>query len=69
MYICIVCCVLCIASSSIYNYVNLRAMYSMGHKKVPVFRNTLPCNSNFAFHVHFRSVYTIFRVFIAVSAF
>ena len=40
----------------------------MGHKKVPVFRNTLPCNGNcvscsFPFH------FTIFRVFIAVSAF
>ena len=29
--------------------------YSMGHKKVPVFRNTLPCNGNFAFRVRFRS--------------
>ena len=28
----------------------------MGHKKVPIFRNTLPCNGNFAFRVHFRSV-------------
>ena len=28
----------------------------MGHKKVPVFRNTLPCNGNFAFRVHFCSV-------------
>ena len=31
-------------------------MYGMGHKKVPVFRNTLPCNGNFAFRLHFRSV-------------
>ena len=30
--------------------------YSMGHKKVPVFRNMLPCNSYFAFRVRFRSV-------------
>ena len=30
--------------------------YSMGHKKVPVFRNTLPCNGNFAFRVRFRSI-------------
>ena len=31
----------------------LVSMYSMGHKKVPVFRNTLPCNGNFAFRVRF----------------
>ena len=30
--------------------------YGMGHKKVPIFRKTLPCNGNFAFHVRFRSV-------------
>ena len=30
--------------------------YSMGHKKVSVFRNTLPCNGNFAFRVRFHSV-------------
>ena len=28
----------------------------MGHKKVPVFRNTLQCNGNFTFRVRFRSV-------------
>ena len=28
----------------------------MSHKKVPVFRNTLPCNGNFEFRVRFRSV-------------
>ena len=37
--------------------------YSMGHKKVPVFRNTLPCNGNFAFRVRFRSVLQ-FSVFL-----
>ena len=31
-------------------------IYGMSHKKIPVFRNTLPCNGNFAFRVHFRSV-------------
>ena len=31
-------------------------IYGMGHKKVPDFRNTLPCNGNFAFRVRFRSV-------------
>ena len=41
----------------------------MGHKKVPVFRNTLPCNGNFAFRVHFRSVLQFSVFFIAVSAF
>ena len=35
----------------------------MGHKKVPVFRNTLPCNGNFAFRVRFRSVLQ-FSVFL-----
>ena len=30
--------------------------YSMCHKKIPVFRSTLPCNGNFAFRVRFRSV-------------
>ena len=31
-------------------------MYGMGHKNVPVFLNTLPCNSNFSFRVRFHSV-------------
>ena len=30
--------------------------YSMGHQKVPVFRNTLPYNGNFAFRVRCHSV-------------
>ena len=37
--------------------------YGMGHKKVPVFPNTLPCNGNFAFRVRFRSVFQ-FSVFL-----
>ena len=50
-----------------YSALDLSGMhkYGMGHKKVLVFRNTLPCNGNFAFRVRF----TISRVFIAVSAF
>ena len=38
-------------------------MYGIGYKKVPVFRNTPPCNGNFAFLVHFRSVLQ-FSVFL-----
>ena len=34
----------------------LGLIYGMCHKKVPVFRNTLPWNGNFAFRVRFRSV-------------
>ena len=34
----------------------LNGSYGMGQKKVPVFRNTLPCNGNFAFRVRFRSI-------------
>ena len=37
----------------IHTYIMCLAIYSMGHKKVPVFRNTLPCNGNFAFRVRF----------------
>ena len=43
--------------------VRSRCGYSMGHKKVPVLRNTLPCNGNFVFRVHFRSVLQ-FSVFL-----
>ena len=38
-------------------------IYSMGPKKVLIFRNTLPCNGNFAFHVRFCSVLQ-FSVFL-----
>ena len=37
----------------LFLYLYRGVWYSMGHKKVPVFRNTLPCNGNFAFRVRF----------------
>ena len=53
---------------SLFLFLLSAGYYGRGHKKVPVFRNTLPCNGNFALCVHFRSVLQ-FSVFIAVSAF
>ena len=42
------------------------SMYGMGHKKVPVFRNTLTCNGKFAFV--FASVpFYNFRFYCCVS--
>ena len=70
MYVLLLLHYVCVCSTGMYVLLLLHyvcvcstGMYSMGHKKVPVFRNTLPCNGNFAFRVRFRSVLQ-FSVFL-----